>query len=253
MKPNERRRSRRRRRGGSDDAPPRAASPSARPGISACARRSRERGASRLRIRERRPGGHARMLRPGSRPAAAVKRGRSAGASRHFPSGVRRQAPEPEQGASTNTTSQGGTRPRSRSSGVRISARAPARRARAGRSFIRATFASWTIRRPRPPIAAASASALPPPPAQKSSTVIPGRDAGRGGGELARNVLQFDHSLGVGAALGHEARVLDNTQRVRDEGMRLREDRIAGEGHDRRPRARLERIHPEVDRGASDA
>ena len=51
----------------------------------------------------------ARRRRRGSRPAAAGSAASSAGVSRHLPSGLRRQAPVPEQGASASTRSQTGS------------------------------------------------------------------------------------------------------------------------------------------------
>ena len=70
--------------------------------------RSRGRAASRWHRRGGRRASPWRRRRRGSRPAAAGSAASSAGVSRHLPSGLRRQAPVPEQGASASTRSQTG-------------------------------------------------------------------------------------------------------------------------------------------------
>ena len=101
------------------------------------------------------------------------------GRMRHFASGLRRHAPEPVQGASTNTRSQ---RPARSDEDVALAraARAPARCARpsapAARTSARGGGRRCRWRRPGPDCSsiAASASVLPPAPAQRSSTCMPG-------------------------------------------------------------------------------
>ena len=209
----------------------------------------RPRAASRWRRRAA-PPGFTRAAASSRIPSCSGgKAAISAGVTRHLPSGLRRQAPVPEQGASTSTRSQTG--PARRARAVEDAHRRRRRgAARSGRSAMRRGLTSQASSRPAPLHRGGEGQRL----AAAAGAVVEHRHArsgpGERGDELARHVLQLDHALAVGAAGGDRPRVLDHAQRVRGQRMRRGPHAVAGEHDGRGVGGGLQRVHAQVDRRA---
>ena len=73
---------------------------------------------------------------------------------------------------------------------------------------------------------------------------------GRLGDELAGDVLQLHHALGIGAAGRDQPRVLQHPQRVRRQRLRRHLHAVAGQHHGGGGRVGLQRVDAQVDRRA---